>query len=314
MLSLIDDILEMSRIESGKVDQKYEPADLRRLLGEIGELFAEQMKQKGLSFAIHDTHVRDPFVWCDRKNLDRVLLNLVSNAYKFTPSGGNISVTLFESGSGENGYGDYELSVQDSGIGMSSGFLDKMFTTFERERSSTASGMEGTGLGLAITKNLVDLMGGTIEVLTSPGSGTQIIIRLKLKLADEADVPKADAERVHGTDTGIGFKDKRLLLVEDNMINMEIAQMILEQQGFTVETAENGRVALDMVSSSLPGYYDAILMDIQMPVMNGYAAARAIRALDDKGLAGIQAHVAKPIDVGVLMEELKAVFRNDGGS
>ena len=333
LLSLINDILEMSRIENGKTEQKYVPADLCHVFEEVGSLFEEQMRQKGLEYSIHDSQVQNRFVWCDEKNLSRVLLNVISNAYKFTPEGGTVSASLFEAGDGEGGYGSYEIRVQDSGIGMSKEFVDKMFTAFERERSSTDSGLEGTGLGLAITKSLIDLMGGTIEVLTSPGSGTQIIIRLKLKLAQEEDVPREDEVLASDTDPEIDFSTKRLLLVEDNLINMEIATMILTQQGFMVEKAENGKIALDMVSSSEPGYYHAVLMDIQMPVMDGYEATRAIRSLDDERLAnipilamtanafeedvqaameaGMQAHIAKPVDVGKLMSELKAVLKED---
>ena len=330
LLTLINDILEMSRIENGVTELEYAPADLCFLFEEIGDLFAEQMKQKDLDFSVHDSQVQNRLVWCDTKNLNRVLLNVVSNAYKFTPAGGKITVTLYESGSGDDGYGSYEFRVQDSGIGMSREFVDKMFTAFERERTSTDSGVEGTGLGLAITKRLVDLMGGTIEVLTSPGSGTQIIIRLKLKLATEEDLQKDSSPE---DEEEVDFTGKRLLVVEDNAINMEIACMILIQQGFQVDTAENGKVALDMVSSSPPGTYDAILMDIQMPIMDGYAATRAIRALDNKELAdipilamtanafqedvqaakeaGMQAHVAKPVDVAVLIKELKTVLKKD---
>ena len=330
LLTLINDILEMSRIENGVTELEYAPADLCFLFEEIGDLFAEQMKQKDLDFSVHDSQVQNRLVWCDTKNLNRVLLNVVSNAYKFTPAGGKITATLYESGSGDDGYGSYEFRVQDSGIGMSREFVDKMFTAFERERTSTDSGVEGTGLGLAITKRLVDLMGGTIEVLTSPGSGTQIIIRLKLKLATEEDLQKDSSPE---DEEEVDFTGKRLLVVEDNAINMEIACMILIQQGFQVDTAENGKVALDMVSSSPPGTYDAILMDIQMPIMDGYAATRAIRALDNKELAdipilamtanafqedvqaakeaGMQAHVAKPVDVAVLIKELKTVLKKD---
>ncbi len=330
LLDLINDILEMSRIESGKTELEYAPADLCRILEECGELFTEQMKQKKIRFSVHTSQVQERYVWCDRKNLNRILLNLISNAYKFTPSGGSISASLYESGSPDEGYSAYELRVQDSGIGMSREFVDKMFTAFERERTSTDSGIEGTGLGLAITKGLVDLMGGTIEVLTSPGSGTQIIIRLKLRLAEKKDLPQTEEETHPDDGPHMDYSRYRLLLVEDNMINMEIANMILTQQGFKVETAENGKVALDMVASSAPGYYSAILMDIQMPVMDGYAAARAIRALENKELAGIpilamtanafqedvqaakeagmQDHIAKPIDVALLMAALEKVL------
>ena len=331
LLALINDILEMSRIESGKVELEYTPNDLCGILEEVRDLFVQQMEQKRMDFSIHTAQVQDRFVWCDKKNLNRVLLNIISNAYKFTPEGGTISASVYEIGSGEDGYGSYELRVQDSGIGMSKEFVERMWGAFERERTSTVSGIEGTGLGLAITKNLVDLMGGTIEVLTSPGSGTEIIIRLKLRLASREDIQKTAVEDPDAADA-VDFAGKRLLLVEDNAINLEIAKMILEQMGFVVETAENGQVAVDLVAASRPGYYDAVLMDIQMPVMDGYAATRAIRALEDKALAqvpilamtanafqedvqaakdaGMQAHIAKPIDIGVLTQELISVLKS----
>ena len=332
LLLLLNDILEMSRIENGAVEQQYEPSDLYTIFEEIDDLFAEQMKQKGLSFSVQYSQVENRLVWCDKKSLNRVLLNLIGNAYKFTPSGGDISVVLREAGGEADGYCSYEIRVQDTGIGMSNEFVNKMFNAFERERTSTDSGVEGTGLGLAITKSLVDLMGGTIEVLTSPGSGTEIIIRLQMKTAREADFPqKQEGSSASSDDAShIDYTGKRILLVEDNYINREIAYMILTQEGFTVESAENGQIAVDMVAQSEPGYYDAILMDIQMPVMDGYEATRAIRALPDAQLAnipilamtanvfaedaqaakdaGMQAHIAKPVDTDVLMKELRAVL------
>ena len=330
LLALINDILEMSRIESGKVELEFAPLDLCGLFEEIHDLFSEQMKKKDIDFSMHYSQVRNRYVWCDRKNLNRVLLNVLSNAYKFTPEGGTISATLWEIGTGEGGYGSYEIRIQDSGIGMSREFVDKMFNAFERERTSTNSGIEGTGLGLAITKSIVDLMDGTIEVLTSPGSGTEFIIRVKFRLANEEDIRSELAPHTENTTSEIDFSQMRLLLVEDNMINMEIARMLLEQQGFTLDTAENGQIAVDMVAASEPGYYDAILMDIQMPVMDGYEATRAIRALEDPVLshipiiamtanafaedvkaaadAGMQAHIAKPVDVAVMTRTLAEVL------
>ena len=335
LLALINDILEMSRIESGEIELEFSPVDLRSLFDSIHDLFSEQMRQKKLDFRVHTNQVQNQYVWCDRKNLNRVLLNILSNAYKFTPEGGHITATLLEVGSGENGYGSYEIRVQDSGIGMSREFADKIFTAFERERTSTDSGVEGTGLGMSITKSIVDLMGGTIEVLTSPGSGTTIIIRLKMRIAEEKDVADDQQETEDRAEevpanTAFDFTGKRVLLVEDNMINMEIAKMILSKSGFTVETAENGKIAVDMVASSEPGYYDVILMDIQMPVMDGYEATREIRALSSPDLAnipilamtanafkedelaaleaGMQAHIAKPVDVKLLMKTLASVL------
>ena len=331
LLSLVNDILEMSRIESGKTELDLAPADLTDICKEMQDLFFEQMKQKGLDFRVSAGQVKHPYVWCDRKNLNRVLLNILSNAYKFTPEHGTVSLSLWEIADPEDGYGNYEIRVQDSGIGMSREFADRMFNAFERERTSTVSGIQGTGLGLAITKKLVDLMGGTIEAITAPGAGTEFIIRLQFKQADPEEVIKTDEPAATAKDPAeVDFSGKRLLLVEDNSINMEIANMILTQAGFTVETAENGKVAVDKVTASEPGYYDVILMDIQMPVMDGLEATRAIRVLPDERLshipviamtanafledeeasakAGMQAHIAKPIDVPVLLRTLAEVL------
>ena len=332
LLNLINDILEMSRIDNGKLELEYNPMDLRLVFEEINDLFDEQMKQKKMNFSVHTAHVRNRYVWCDKKNLNRVLLNIISNAYKFTPQGGTISVSVCETGSGKNGYGSYELRFKDSGIGMSREFVAKMFNAFERERTSTESGMEGTGLGLAITKSIVNLMGGTIEVFTSPGNGTEIVIQIQFRLASEKDMAKEIAVENESAEEPFDFKGKRLLLVEDNAINLEIAQMLLERMGFLVETAANGKIAAEMVASSPPGHYDAILMDIQMPVMDGYAATREIRALKNPQLAdipilamtanafpedikaakaaGMQAHIAKPIDIGILKKELRSILEN----
>ena len=331
LLALINDILEMSRIENGKVELIYVPTDLGDVLNSMHDLFAEQMRQKQMNFSIHTAQVQDPYVWCDKKNLNRVLLNILSNAYKFTPAGGTVTASLYELGAPENGYGSYELRIQDNGIGMSKEFVERMWGAFERERTSTDSGVEGTGLGLAITKRIVDLMGGTIEVLTAPGNGTEIILRFRFQLAEREEIPAEAAETAAEPEEKTDFTGKRLLLVEDNMINMEIAKMILEQMGFFVATAENGQIAVDTLSSAQPGDYDAILMDIQMPVMDGYTATRANRALPDERLAnipilamtanafqedvqaamdaGMQAHIAKPIDIGVLTRTLRSVLR-----
>ena len=335
LLALINDILEMSRIENGKIELEYVPLDLCFLFEEIHDLFLEQMRQKKMDFQVHTGQVQHRYVWCDRNSLNRVLLNVLGNAYKFTPEGGMIAASLLETGGAGDGYGLYEIRIQDNGIGMSSDFAEKMFHAFERERTSTVSGVEGTGLGMSITKSLVDLMGGTIEVLTAPGSGTTMIIRVTFKLAEEEDIRSLQEEMEEDAKTqesaaDMDFTGKRLLLVEDNVINMEIANMILAQAGFTVETAENGKIALDLVASSQPGYYNAVLMDIQMPVMDGYEATRKIRALEDRRLAeipilamtanafkedelaareaGMQGHIAKPIDINMLLNSLKEVL------
>ena len=325
LLTLITDILEMSRFDGGNIELEYVPTDISALFDEMRELYADQMEEKGIGFTVHASQIQDKYVWCDKKNLTRVLLNVISNALKFTSAGGTVGVSLLETGSAENGYGSYEIRVQDSGIGMSREFVEKVFTAFERERTSTDSGVEGTGLGLAITKSIVDLMGGTIEVHSTPGSGTEIVIRVRFQLAKETDMPKEEvATKDSGEEKTVDFNQMRLLLVEDNMINMEIANMILTQLGFTVETAENGQIGVDMVAASEPGYYDLILMDIQMPVMDGYEATKMIRSLECRQLseipiiamtanaylqdmeetkkAGMNAHLCKPIDLKTLVK------------
>ncbi|MBR4628352.1 MAG: amino acid permease [Ruminococcus sp.] len=333
LLTLINDILEMSRIESGKMEIECVPSDICQMFEDVHELFEEQMKQKKIDFTTDISGVKSRYVWCDVKNLNRVILNLLSNAYKFTSEDGSISVTVTETDGDEEMYSSYEIRVRDNGIGMSAEFAAKMFSPFERERTSTVSGIEGSGLGLSITKSIIDLMGGSIRVVTSPGKGTEMIILLKLRLADENDIISEENSRGIPAED-ISFEDKRLLLVEDNEINLEIANMILTEAGFTVEAAENGKDAVDKIAASEAGYYDAVLMDVQMPVMDGYTAARAIRGLENKDLAGIpiiamtanafkedaeaaleagmQAHVAKPIDVEVLLNTLAKVLSKSG--
>jgi CheY-like chemotaxis protein/anti-sigma regulatory factor (Ser/Thr protein kinase) len=257
--------------------------------------------------------------------LDRALMNLLCNAGKFTEENGTVSLQLKEIATGDK-TGCYEIRIKDTGIGMSPEFVERLFIPFERERTSTVSKTQGTGLGLAITKRIVDMMDGNITVQTEKGKGTEFIITVDFPLVepeDESCLSKGD---------DISFEGKRALLVEDNMINMEIAQLLLEQSGFLIETAENGKIALEMTAASEPGYYDVILMDIQMPVMDGYTAAQAIRDLPDPGHAGIpiiamtanafqedirkaeavgmNGHIAKPLDIPSMKATLQHVFKN----
>ena len=325
LLGIINDVLDMSRIESGKMELIPVPTDLAAALDELRDVFDAQMKQKEIRFTVDSSGLEDRWVLCDRNRFNRVLLNLLSNACKFTPRNGSVSVSLRQTGrDGETG--TYALRVKDSGIGIGDAFVEHLFTPFERERTSTVSGIQGTGIGLSITKAIVDLMEGTIRVETAPGEGTEFIIGLSFPVAEgpaEA-APEPEAEPL---DLGA----IRLLLAEDNEINREIATMILTDAGITVETAENGQEAVERVRSSLPGTFDAVLMDIQMPVMDGYTAARAIRALEDPALAeipiiamtanafredelaakeaGMQAHIAKPLDVDRMMKTMTEVIR-----
>jgi len=339
LLALINDVLEMSRIESGRMDLEPIPMDLIRVMDDLKDMFSTQMESKRISFTMDVSKVGHSRVYCDKNRLNRVLLNLLSNAWKFTPEGGSVNVTLSQTGEsagegegsfGTKMYGDYELRVEDTGMGMSKEFAAKVFEAFERERNEVVNDIQGTGLGMAITKSIVDLMGGQITVDSTEGKGTEFTIKLRLEYASDetpdSEVLPGETEESHEFD----FTNKRVLLVEDMDINRQLASMILTRLGFQVETAVNGREAVDKLIISTPGYYDLVLMDVQMPVLNGYDATKEIRAFEDRELAqvpviamtanafsedvkaafdaGMNAHVAKPIDVDVLKKVLADVL------
>ena len=325
LLSLINDVLEMSRIESGKMELEPVPADLGKVMDEVRDLFATQMETKGIDYTVSVEGVTDRRVLCDTGRLDRVLLNLISNAYKFTPSGGSVRVSLTQTGRTEES-ASFELRVKDSGMGMSKEFAATVFDAYSRER--TASKIQGTGLGMSIARSIVELMGGTIRVETEQGKGTEFTIEVTFPLAgDDGE----DGASEGGGAGEVRLEGVRLLLVEDNEINREIATLLLEEAGMELDTAENGKIAVEKVAASRPGDYQLVLMDIQMPVMDGYEATKAIRALKDQALAripivamtanafsediqaardaGMDGHIAKPIDVPKMMETLAEILR-----
>ena len=466
LLSLINDILDMSRIESGKIQLEEKEINLSEVLHEIKTIISGQIHAKQLELCMDTLDVTDEDVYCDKTRLNQVLLNLLSNAIKFTEPGGKITVRVAQIYNELEGKGTYRICVKDTGIGMSQDFVQIIFEPFERERTSTVSRTQGTGLGMAITKKIIDMMGGTIEVVTEKGKGTEFIITLTLRLQSEhKNVEKIkeleglkalvvdddyntcdsvtkmlsqigmrtewtlsgkeavlrskhamemkdafhayiidwrlpdmngievtrqirrkvgeqtpiiiltayDWSEIEGEarDAGVTafcakpmflsdlresllvslnqtnesgknhmseadyqekFKNKRILLVEDNEMNREIAVELLEEYGFSMETAENGAQAVEMVAASKAGYYDLILMDIQMPVMDGYEATRRIRALKDPHLAdivilamtanafeedkqeaienGMNGFLTKPIDIKQLLEELDSIIEN----
>ena len=420
LLSLINDVLDMSRIESGKIHLEETEVSLSDMLHDLKTIISGHIYAKQLELYMDAMDITDEDVYCDKTRLNQVLLNLLSNAIKFTPAGGTVSVRLKQFPGTKKGSGLYEIRVKDSGIGMSQEFIQRIFSPFERERTSTVSRTQGTGLGMAITKNIVDMMGGTIEVRTEQGKGTEFIVRLPLRIQSEQRSIEKIAEledlkalvvdddfntcdsvtkmlvkvgmrsewtlsgkeavlrarqsmelgdafhayiidwrlpdmngievtrqiRSLGDDTpiiiltaydwsdievearaagvnafcakplfmsdiretlmaaigqkqtgaedrilpeaGPDFRGRCILLVEDNELNREIAEEILKQYGFLVDIAENGAVAVEKVKNSAPGTYDLVLMDIQMPVMNGYEATEQIRALEDPALAKIR--------------------------
>ncbi len=334
LLALINDVLEMSRIESGKMELEENSADICKIFSDVHDMFATQMNTKNISFSVDTSQVKNKFVICDENRFNRVLLNLISNAYKFTPSGGKISVTLQEIDSNCQStnlpidQSTYEIKVKDTGIGMTKEFAEKVFEAFERERTSTVSGIQGTGLGMAITKSIVDLMNGNISVETAPGEGTEFTVNVTLKLAEEK-ISETEQENISAS--AMDFTQKKLLLVDDIEVNREIAKMLLEGNGFTVDTAANGQEAVEKVAASKVGDYDAVLMDIQMPIMDGYEATKKIRALKNKKLAaipilamtanafsedvqaakdaGMNGHIAKPIDIPQMMQTLAEILK-----
>ena len=462
LLSLINDVLDMSRIESGKIHLEEVEVNLSDVLHDLKTIVSGQIYAKQLELYMDATDVADEDVYCDKTRLNQILLNLLSNAIKFTPAGGTVSVRVRQLAGKVHGCGQYEFRIKDNGIGMSPEFAKKIFEPFERERTSTVSRIQGTGLGMAITKNIVDMMGGTIEVQTAQGKGSEFIICLPMRTQDEhrpvekiteleglkalvvdddfntcdsvtkmlvkvgmraewtlsgkeavlrarqsiemSDVYHAyiidwrlpdmngievtrqirslhddtpiiiltaydwsdieveakaagvtafcskpmfmsdlretlmsalgqkltDASQELLPEEDADFKDRHILLVEDNELNREIAQEILREYGFRVDTAENGAVAVEKVRTAAPGSYDLVLMDVQMPVMDGYTATRQIRALEDPALAGIpilamtanafdedrrnamesgmNGFLSKPIVIGDLVQELHKIL------
>jgi len=323
LLDIVNDVLDMSRIESGKFILEPTCVNLENCAREVCDLVRVQLEAKKIRLSL-SCDISHKWVLCDKVMMDRAVMNLLCNAGKFTEENGSVSLQLKEL-AGSEGTGRYEIRIKDTGIGMSREFVERLFVPFERERTSTVSKIQGTGLGLAITKSIVDMMGGDISVQTEKGKGTEFTITVDFPLAEPAEeICSCEGEEV-------SFEGLRALLVEDNMINMEIAQMLLDQAGFVIETAENGKIALEMTAASEPGYYDVILMDIQMPVMDGYTAAQAIRALPDPGLAGIpiiamtanafqedikkaeeagmNGHIAKPLDIPDMKATLQRVLK-----
>ena len=327
LLTLINDVLEMSRIESGRMELAPVPTDVRKMLGEVKDLFATQMETKGLDYTVTWEDVTDFQILCDRNRFDRVLLNLISNAYKFTPEGGSVTVTMIQTGREED-RASYRLSVRDTGMGMSPEFAARVFEAYERERTTAVENIQGTGLGTAITKSIVDLMGGTIEVFSEQGKGSDFVIHVSFPLDPKALEGESATERTNPE--GSVFAGMRLLLVEDNPANREVEQILLEQAGFVVDAAPNGEEGVEMIAASAPGEYAAVLMDVEMPVKDGLEATRLIRSLRNPELAripivaitakafsediaavleaGMDGHIAKPINMKAVMETLSEVL------
>ena len=328
LLSIINNVLDMARIESGKmeIDENYgRIEDIRQTLFEI---FGDEAKKKNI--ALHYTiNVEHEHILTDTTKVKEIFVNILSNAIKYTPSGGSVMINIDELVCDEPGYMMVRTRVSDTGIGMSQDYLTKIFDAFTRERNTTKSKITGSGLGMSIVKRYVDLLGGTIDVESEPGKGSTFTVTLKHRIADESYYVKKHDEG-SGTASKI-LEGRNILLAEDNDLNAEIAEAILERAGLKTERVEDGIQCVNKITKMPVGTYDMILMDIQMPRMDGYKATQAIRHLPDKDkacipivamtanafeedkrdavAAGMNGHIAKPIQIDKLLSMLAEVLR-----
>ncbi|MDO4477917.1 MAG: transporter substrate-binding domain-containing protein [Lachnospiraceae bacterium] len=327
LLSLINNVLEMARIESGKERLDERICNLNDISISLFSVFEEQFKEKNIE-VVKGSDIQHSIFWADDTKLSEILLNLMSNAVKYTPAGGRITMTIKELPPEREGWVTFKTVLSDTGIGMSGDFLPHIFDEFAREQNTTSSGIMGTGLGMPIVKRLVELMGGSIEVESELGVGTTFTLILSHRIAyDGQDATESEMEMVF--DDAI-FKGKRILMAEDNDLNAEIATMILEEEGFLVERAEDGIVCIDKLKKAPANYYDLILMDVQMPNMDGYKATKLIRKFEDPEkanipiiamtanafeedkinayAAGMNAHQAKPLEIVSLKNTLGRIL------
>lgn len=328
LLSLINYVLEMARIESGKATLRTEVGDAQELLGALNAVFEPAVEKKRLKYNC-TLDVEHRFIICDVTKVREIVLNIISNSVKYTPEGGSVTVQIKEIPWEKEGWTAYRILVEDTGIGMGAEYLPHIFEEFTRERTSTESKVVGAGLGLPIVKALIDLMGGTIQVESERGKGSKFEVILPFEIASEEEVKDSyvkKEEKLYNRS-----KEKRILLAEDNELNAEIAITILEENGFKVERAEDGCKCVELFSEKPAGYYSTILMDIQMPNMDGYTASRKIRGMereDAKAIpiialtanafdedrnkafaAGMNGHIAKPIDVGRMVRSIGALVK-----
>ena len=327
MLSIIDNILEIARIENNQIVLEESICNIEESFDSCIVMFNTAVQEKHQTITVHK-QVANPYVYIDSSHLSEIVLNVISNAIKYTGQNGKIDCCLTQKPHEDADWCYMEISIADNGIGMSEEFQAHIFESFSREHSSTISGIEGTGLGMGIVKNLVDLMHGMIEIQSSPGKGSTFTICIPCRTArkEEAEPRKSSSDRPQKTLAG-----KRILLAEDNDLNAEIAIELLSEEGLLVDRVSNGVACVEKLEKAAPDFYDLILMDIQMPVMNGYDATRKIRQLEDpfrssipiiamtanafaedrqKALfVGMNDHVAKPVDMNVLIPVLEKHIR-----
>ena len=326
LVSLINDILDLSRIESGRMVMNHELMDMREVIQSCALIAESLLAQRNVDFVREFGIFHHPVLIGDELHLRQILINILGNAIKFTPDGGKIFFQVREI-SFKDGKTAFHFEIEDTGIGMKSDFLERIWDSFAQENNGNCSGQKGTGLGMAITKKLVELMDGTIKVESKPGVGSKFIVVAAFDTAKVSDLAEKGEKTECKQESENCLVGMKVLLVEDTPLNMEIAKFMLEEKGIEVTTAENGQIAVTIFNNSPEGSFDAVLMDVRMPVMDGLAAAKSIRALPridaatvpmiamtadayDEDIrrtaeAGMDAHLTKPVSQDKLLQTLE---------
>ena len=333
LLGLINEVLDMSKIESGKLVLNSAEFDLKELLEQVEAGFRPQMNAKGQKFSITTNQISHNWLIGDNVRVLQILNNLLSNSFKYTPTKGQIRLDVEELKQTSHNYAKICFRVSDNGIGMSSEYLSRIYDSFSREERTTVNTIQGTGLGMSIVKSLVDLMGGSINVDSIQGKGTQFVVVLDFKISERNEKREEKPETVE-LDENTGLKGMHFLCAEDNELNAEILSELLEIEGASCEICENGQVIVERFEQSKPGEFDMILMDVQMPIMNGYEAMKAIRNgthplaktipiiamtanafsedIQNSLNVGMDAHVSKPVDMKTLIKTVHSIQSGGG--